>query len=232
MKEQLKTYYNRALEYIDDVELTPFQWIKIFLAIILAGCTIFFALQMSSAYSNEKPANAIFSFFLFAFSGTLFLWIFLPSIVTFVADVITRGTYSADVNVEFSNDFSVVKAMVSQNRYEEAISELKGIITNDPTNWKAKHEMAKIQDHHMEQFGEAVESYQHTLQMINNLKPEGVDETMIFFIINRIAELKQQELGDPEGARESIKEHLDKIPENSKNYEQLQSKLEELEKIQ
>lgn len=104
-----------------------------------------------------------------------------------------------------SKDYSRAKWLLTQDRFAEAIEEFRKALQEDPHNVSIRMEIAEILSRHQKDFLQALSEYEACLKL-------PLTEAQGASILNRIADIEEQNLGDPHAAAAALSRVVERWP--------------------
>jgi tetratricopeptide (TPR) repeat protein len=97
-----------------------------------------------------------------------------------------------------SKDYSRAKWLVTQERFSEAVEEFRKALEDEPDNISVRMEIAEILSRDLKDFGRAVSEFETCLEL-------RVSEAQGAIILNRIADIREENLSDADAAIRTLR---------------------------
>lgn len=104
-----------------------------------------------------------------------------------------------------SKDYSRAKWLLTQERFEEALEEFRKTLEEDPHNVTIRMEIAEILSRDLKNFVQAISQFEACLKL-------PVSEAQGASILNRIADIQEEGLGDCHAAVATLRRVLERWP--------------------
>ena len=139
----------------------------------------------------------------------VFIWVI---IAVLVAPPLARlfsekaiATLFGEKVARISRDYSRARSLAAQGKFEEAIEEYRREVEKDPENVMLRLEIAEIYSSEMKEYSRAVSELEECLKV--NLGP-----TQGASVLNRMADIYDTNLGEPEAALAALRTIQEKWP--------------------
>lgn len=104
-----------------------------------------------------------------------------------------------------SKDYSRAKWLVTQERFEEAIEEFRKALEEEPDSVTIRMQIAEILSRDLKSFVKAISEFEECLKL-------PVSEAQGASILNRIADIQEESLGDRHAAVAALRRILERWP--------------------
>jgi len=160
--------------------------------------------------------HSVFEFFrVFMIWGVLALLLtilLIPDMARASGDYIGRRLFFNDAHVFHERDFSQVRKKVGDERYDEALEDLRSELGENPGNWPVIREMARIHDHHLNEPDRAITLYKRCLERGGSDDTKPMSPTTRANLSFRLADLFEHEKNDPDRALEYLERIRSDLP--------------------